>query len=85
MYKSGIQIWKKEYSEDGVLEIVNIFKKGSSKIELKKIFNKNEKLIKEIEYLDDDRKVVREYSEKDGGLINTHYFKNGVEEKNEGK
>lgn len=85
LYKSGMKIWEKEYSEEGKLEIINISKEGTSEIGLKKIFNENEKLIKEIEYLDDNREIVREYSEKDGRLISTHYFKNGVEEENGGE
>lgn len=74
--------WEKLYSENGKLENMNIYGKYSSNVELKRVYNENEKLIKEVEYTYDGIEIVKEYSEKDGTLVSTRYFKDGIEQKN---
>ncbi len=80
MYDEGYKLWEKSYSEEGKLKIYNIYDEKYSELRLRKVYNEDEKLIKEVEYTKDGIEIVREYSEKDGTLVSTRYFKNGVEQ-----
>lgn len=80
MYDEGYKLWEKSYSEEGKLKIYNIYDEKYSELRLRKVYNEDEKLIKEVEYTKDGIEIVEEYSEKDGTLVSTRYFKNGVEQ-----
>ena len=82
MYDKGNELWKKIYSEEGKLKIYNIYDKKHSEIKIRKVYNKDEKLVKEVEYAKDGIEIVKEYGEN-GSLISTRYFKDGVEQKNQ--
>lgn len=80
MYDKGKCLWDKSYSEEGKLKIYNIYDEKYSEVKIRKVYNENEKLVKEVEYTKDRTEIVREYREKDGTLVSTRYFKNGVEQ-----
>lgn len=82
MYDKGHKLWDKSYSEEGKLKIYNIYDEKYSKVKLRKVYDRDEKLSKEVEYTKDGIEIVREYREKDGTLVSTRYFKDGVEQRN---
>ena len=70
MYDKGYKLWDKFYSEEGKLKIYNIYDEKYSKLKLRKVYDRDENLSKEIEYT------------KDGTLVSTRYFKDDVEQRN---
>ena len=82
MYDKGHKLWDKSYSEEGKLKIYNIYDEKYSKVKLRKVYDRDEKLSKEVEYTKEGIEIVREYREKDGTLVSTRYFKDGVEQRN---
>lgn len=82
IYDKGHKLWDKSYSEEGKLKIYNIYDEKYSKVKLRKVYDRDEKLSKEVEYTKDGIEIVREYREKDGTLVSTRYFKDGVEQRN---